>query len=260
MVVISYPLWQASFGGDPEVLGFSLRLEGENYTIVGVSDPSFVDPVVAASPWDAAQLWRAHPPVFEQAASNRTWRGFWAVGRLAAGLSIEDAASELWILAAGLADRFPESNAGFGFAVTTVREQLVGDERPAVLLLLVAVSLLLLVACTNVDLLLSRAAARRPEIALRTALGASRWRIIRQLLLESLGLAIVGGLFELGLACFGTAALTELGRVWPTAGRRDRSRLRSSSVWGRPSISPASPAAEAWQRRFAAVSKEQGIG
>lgn len=200
VVVLSHAFWREHFGGDPSVVGETVELVGGRAEVIGVMGPEleFFAPEVA--------FWM--PSDYEW--SNRTDMGRFtrAVGRLAPGATMETAQSELEIIMAGLRDEYPDFNAEWSANVVPLDEVVKGDVRPALLVLLGAVGVLLLVTCVNVaNLMLVRAASRRTEVAVRASLGASRGRIIRELLTESLLLSTVGGAAGVGLAFLATRVL-----------------------------------------------------
>jgi putative ABC transport system permease protein len=200
--VISHALWVSSFNSDPSVLGRNITLEGRNYTVLGVMPPSFK--FWGADVWTPAALDADTPLMKSRILRN----DFWAVGKLAPGQSLESALQELNIIAKGIAERFPETNKNIGAAGALLMEQVTSDIRPTLQILFAAVIAVLLIACLNVaNLLLAKHAARAREFSVRAAMGASRGRMISQLLLENVPLAILGGLVGTAVAYGGLYAL-----------------------------------------------------
>ena len=197
--IISHAYWQSRFGGDPRALGQTIRAIGVR-SIVGVMPPAFRFP-------DDADLW---VPIIVTGAANqsRSAQNFRAVGRLKPSTSLEQAQTEMTVVAHRLEQSYPDSNKGRGVIVTKMRDEMVGDVRATLYLLVAAVAVVLLLACANTaTLLLGKATARAHEVAIRTALGAGRRRIVRQLITEGLALAIIAGAAGLLFAFWGAKAL-----------------------------------------------------
>jgi putative ABC transport system permease protein len=206
-VVLSYNLWRRRFGSEKNVIGKTIILNGNAYQVIGVMPASFQYPSPGDS--ESVELWGPLPASLKSAGRRSDF--LTVVGRLKPAISIAQASSELGILANRLATQYPDTNAGWGVTVIPLYERFTGDVRPAMLVLAIAVSLLLLIACANLaNLLLVRATARRREIAIRKALGATRRRLIRQFLTESCVLALVGGAVGLILAPLGIRALVSV--------------------------------------------------
>jgi putative ABC transport system permease protein len=193
VVILSYALWNSRYAGDPQAIGKQVELNSKKYTIIGVMPESF------RFPWKS-QVW------IPQDMDSKTLgqRGsHWAnaLGRMKPGVTVQAARADLKLIAGRLEAQFPDSNGKVGAEVTSLREELVGNSRDSLFMMLGAVSLVLLIACANVaNLLLSRAMARQKEVAIRSALGASRGRLFGQLITESLLLSCAGGALGLALA------------------------------------------------------------
>ena len=215
VVVLSHSFWQKQFGGDPSLVGRTITLDRKPYTVVGIAPAGFAYPPNEPN----IQLWttiagdRESPGGGQPMTEQRGAHLLRALGRLKRGVSIEQAHADLNVIAGALAKQYPESNTNTAqAAVEPALETLVGESRAPLLMLLGAVGLVLLIACANIaNLLLARTAAREHEMAVRAAVGAGRGRVIRQLLTESLLLAILGGAAGTLLAEYGLGLALPLG-------------------------------------------------
>ncbi len=213
VVVLGDVLWKRRYHGDRNILGKTIDLNAEAYTIIGVMPPSF------RFPTPDIELWSSMAPMYalKPSASMGDWinsrslHGYRVVARLKDGVSTEQAQAEMSMIAQRLASTYPDSDAGTGVVLVPLREQMIGSYQKSLVVLLAAVGFILLIACANVaNLLMTRTAARDREMAIRSAMGAGQWRLIRQLLTESILLASLGGSMGFLLATWGVQVLLDL--------------------------------------------------
>ncbi|HKP13125.1 MAG TPA: ABC transporter permease, partial [Blastocatellia bacterium] len=195
VVILSHGLWQRRFGSDPAIIGQTITLNNRPRTVIGIMPPGFKFPEIA-------DLWL--PLALDTKRYTRNDHGLSAIARLKPGVTLERAQAEMKAIAVRIEEQNPVTNEGLGVNVLSLRDGLTSDYRLALLILLGVVGFVLLIACANVaNLLLARASVRQKEVALRSALGASRWRLFRQLLTESLLLGVMGGALGLVLTLWG---------------------------------------------------------
>jgi len=200
VVILSYPFWKAQFGGDQNIIGRMVNLDGDSYSIVGVAPANFRYP-------EWAQMWEPMAWTDQEKAVRGEHHSV-VVARLKRGVALKQAQAEMNAISSRLADQYPADNKGWGAIVIPLHADMVGDVRPALLVLLGAVGFVLLIACANVaNLLLAKTLARQKEAAIRAVLGASGRRIVRQILVETILLAIAGGVLGLVVANFGVSAI-----------------------------------------------------
>ncbi len=201
VTVLTYGMWQRRFGGDSSIVGQSLTINGESYTVIGVLPASFQFAL------RNADLWRPYQPTDIQ-LTRRFMHGTNLIGRLKPGVSEAQAQADLSVIAKRIEQEHNQSHAGTLVRIVPLQEEFVGQVKPILLVLLAAVGFVLLIACANVaSLLLTRSLSRQKEVAIRAALGANRWRVVRQLLTESVLLSLVGGALGLLIAYWGVDAL-----------------------------------------------------
>ncbi|MGH9832721.1 MAG: ABC transporter permease, partial [Blastocatellia bacterium] len=204
VVVVSHGFWQRNLNADPNLADKKLTIGDRSYSVIGVMPPGFSFPA-------ETDLWLSKEQL-DNDTSSRSSHNYIGVARLKPGVTLEQAQAEMTTIARRIAERFPDDSNHNDVTVVSLKDQLTGAIRPALLTLMVAVGFVLLIACANVaNLMLARAVGRQREIAIRAALGAGRWRVVRQLLTESLLLAFVGGAAGLLVAYWLISALLALG-------------------------------------------------
>ena len=202
VVLLSHGLWQRRFGGDPSVIGKSLTLDGNPFTVIGVMPAQFQLP-------EEAELWGM--TLSGERATLRSQHSLRVMARLKPGVTMEQARANFSLIARQLEQQYPDTNKGYGVTVLSLREQLTGEAQRALWIMAGAVGFVLLIACANVaNLTLARAGARQREMAVRGAIGAGRFRLVRQLLTESMLLAALGGALGVLLASWSLDWITSL--------------------------------------------------
>lgn len=216
-VVLSHDVWSHRFGARPDILGKTIELNGEAFTIVGVMGQNF-GPVLLSNPEFRPQLWKPLAWTARERAI-RDNHNYSVIARLQPGVTLAQAKAEMNAISTRLAQQYPSDDKGWGATVVPLREDLVGDVRPALLILLGAVAFVLLIACANVaNLVLAKTLSRKKEVAIRTALGASRRRVLQQVLSETILMSLLGGAFGLIFAHYGVVFIVKfLGRHLPRA-------------------------------------------
>jgi putative ABC transport system permease protein len=210
MVVISDALWRRWYRASPDAVGATLTINGTDWRVLGIMPPQFALPDREVDLWIPWDISRTYAPRFAD-GPPRDFRFLKVVARLQPGQTLDQAQAQLTSFSIGLAERHPKQNKGWQLRLTPMLEEQVGKTRPLLLLLLAAVAMVLLIACANVaSLWLTRAALRQREAAVRAALGATHARLARQWLMESLLLAVLGGMAGLALARYGLTALLSL--------------------------------------------------
>lgn len=221
VAVLSYGLWQHRFNADPNILQRTVQTDGKVLSIIGVLPPDFSFPGK-----EEAEMWTP-PPATGSYLNERGLFYLTVIGRLKPGVLLPQAQSDMNMIASRLEEQYPDINTNYGINLVSFHEQIVGKIRAFLLILLGAVGLILLIACANVaNLLLSRSVSRQKEIAIRIAVGATRSRLIKQLLTESVVLAVIGGLLGMLLAYWGIGFLISLSPA-------DLPRIREVSIDGR---------------------------
>jgi putative ABC transport system permease protein len=215
VVVLSHGLWQRRFGGDPNIVGKTITLSTLSYVVIGVMPESF-----GPLPRTLVQDGDLYRPVAETRAEARSGRHLRAIARLKPGVTMQQAQAEMSTIAANLAKQYPQDDRDLAVRLANLRDDTVGDLRPTAFALAAAVALVLLIACANVaNLLLARASTRQREMAVRAAVGATRARLVRQMLTESLLLALIGGGAGLLLAAWAMSGLNSIAaKVAPQMG------------------------------------------
>ena len=215
VALVGYGLWQRRWGGDPGLVGRAIRLSGATYTVVGIMPKGFEFPKGAEMPsyyqfGQRTELWV--PTAFEpQRLRQRGSHQYAVLARLKPGVTLGQAQADMQTIARRLEQQYPNEQKGWGVRVLSLQDDIVSGIRPALLVLMAAVGCVLLIACVNVaNLLLARGVSRRREIAIRVTVGAGRWHLVRQMLIESVLLSIAGGCAGLVLAFWGAQALVAL--------------------------------------------------
>ncbi|HWQ31520.1 MAG TPA: ABC transporter permease [Blastocatellia bacterium] len=208
IVVLSDQLWRQNFAADPGIIGKNILLDGQSYTVTGVMPPGFRFPTRRTALWVPLE-------VPENQRNNRGNHWLFVLARLKPGVTLAQADQQMKTIAARLEQQYPQAQAGRSVRLVPLSEEVVRNVRPALLMLMAAVSFVLLIACANVaSLLLARATARRREMAIRAAIGAGRAQLIAQLLTESVLLALISGVLGLGVAKLGLSALLRLAETF----------------------------------------------
>ncbi len=218
VVIASYSFWRNHLGANPAMVGKTIQLNGEAYTVIGVMPPGFEFPI-ASDPGSSVQMWKLQGWTPQERAI-RDNHNYGVLARLKPGITLELAKAELATISDRLAQQYPKDDKGWGATAIPLREDMVGDVRMPLLILLGAVALVLLIACANVaNLVLAKTLSRRKEVAIRSALGASRRRLLQQVLAETVILAVAGGACGLIFAHFGAVFMVKfVGNQLPRSG------------------------------------------